>query len=83
MLKRTYGAFAASALGLVSMVGTAGASAWAGAGSAVSVVMAAPVTSTGAIVPDDSAAGASAAAASVVAAGVSSATTGVGSAFSV
>ena len=47
-----YASLAAMTSGLVSMVGTAGASAWAGASTAESVVMAAPVTSGTAEVED-------------------------------
>lgn len=81
----TYVSLTASESSLVSMVGTAGVSALAGAGAAVSVVMAAPVTSTGAAALEDSAAGAADSSGESAAAGaaVSSETGAVGSAFSV
>jgi len=79
----TDASLAAMTSGLVSMVGTAGASAWAGASTAESVVMAAPVTS-GTEEVEDSATGAvstgvaSVAAVSVVAVGSAA----IGSVFS-
>jgi hypothetical protein len=44
---QAYVSLAATTSGLVSVAGTAGASVWTGAGTAVSVVRAAPVTSAG------------------------------------